>query len=147
LNYIQGDLLQTSREVIGHCVNNRGGFGSGIAGQIAKKYPHVRKAYLRSYKQGEYSIGKIQLVRVNARQFIANMCMQDTYGGPGIHIVYDAVGEAFTKLIKYCEERKFNIAIPKVGSGLAGGDWNRIAEIIEKIMGNSPVEIDVYYLE
>jgi len=36
LNYIKGDVLDTNRSIIAHSCNNSGGYGSGVAGTIAR---------------------------------------------------------------------------------------------------------------
>jgi O-acetyl-ADP-ribose deacetylase (regulator of RNase III) len=39
----------------------------------------------------------------------------------------------------------WNIAAPKLGAGLAGGDWNVIEKILNEVF--SDYDITVYYLE
>jgi O-acetyl-ADP-ribose deacetylase (regulator of RNase III) len=49
-------------------------------------------------------------------------------------------------LLQYCYIHKLSVAIPKIGAGLAGGDWNIISTIIEKELKKYPVNLTVYIL-
>ena len=42
IHYAKGDLFDTDHQIIAHGCNCRGGYGAGIAGQMAKKYPKAR---------------------------------------------------------------------------------------------------------
>lgn len=145
IQYINGNLFDTSRQIIGHAVNCRGGFGSGVAGQIARLYPLVRTAYLSKFKSEGWHLGEIQVVPVKDK-IIVNCAMQDTYGRSGIHVNYEACFQAFCKLFRYASMHQDGIALPKVGSGLAGGQWNLVEEQLLKALTIHEVNVDVYYL-
>ena len=65
------------------------------------------------------------------------------YGYDGRKLVsYDAIYDIFQSLSK-----KFNeIAIPKIGCGLAGGNWEIVKRIIEDAVGDK-CHVKVYYLD
>jgi O-acetyl-ADP-ribose deacetylase (regulator of RNase III) len=149
LNYIQGNLFETNREIIGHSVNCRGAFGSGVAGQIAKLYPLARQAYLNKFKTDKWHLGEIQLCPIDkdGRQIvIANMAMQDTYGKTGVHVDYKACFQAFSKLFRYASMHNDGIALPKLGAGLAGGSWLEVEKALLSALAPYDIEVDVYYL-
>lgn len=145
LTYIKGDLFTSSRRVIGHSVNCRGAFGSGVAGQVARLYPQARIAYLSKFKQEKWSLGEIQVVPVK-NKIIVNMATQDTYGREGVHVDYNACFEAFEKLFRYAQMHWLDIALPKIGAGLAGGEWDRVETELLKALNNYETEVDIYYL-
>lgn len=147
IKYIKGDLFTTDADVIAHGVNCKGGFGSGIAGIIKTKYPKARYYYLDKYEEDGWKLGDVQYIYIPNGDFtIANCATQNDYLPRGIeHVNYDAVRTVMEKLKGYCESNNYTIAIPKIGAGLAGGDWDKIEEIINKVFDNR--EILVYYLE
>ncbi len=146
LQYIQEDIFNTKRKVIAHGCNTQGAFGAGIAKQIARLYPIAKAAYLNKYQHDGWELGEIQVVPVTIDKIIVNMATQDNFGRNGIHVDYKACELAFKKLLRYCEAHWLHIAIPKIGSGLGGGEWSRIEEILLKVLKKHEVEIDVHYL-
>jgi O-acetyl-ADP-ribose deacetylase (regulator of RNase III) len=147
IQYIKGNLFANTndRKIIAHGVNCRGGFGSGIAGQIAQIYPMVRMAYLSKYNHEGWELGEIQVVPVNGR-VIVNLATQDTYGRNGVHVNYEACFEAFKKLFRYAEMHTADISMPKISSGLAGGEWNLVEKQLLNALKGHEVSVDVYYL-
>lgn len=150
LKYIKGDLFTTDCNVIAHGCNTRGAFNSGVAGQIRRLYPKVREAYLEKYELYGWELGQIQFVPINKDVnplWIVNMSTQDTYGKTGVHVNYDAVRQCFKSLFRHCEYNDHRIAIPKIGAGLAGGDWGRIEKILLDLLFGTKIELSVYTLE
>jgi O-acetyl-ADP-ribose deacetylase (regulator of RNase III) len=40
-------------------------------------------------------------------------------------------------LKRVCSKKGLSIAIPKIGAGLAGGDWNLIEKILNKVFSTT----------
>lgn len=153
LTYVKGDLFTTSANIIAHSVNCRGAFGSGVAGQMARFYPLARLAYLDKFKKEGWRLGDIQYVLNNKKKkppwWIANMATQDTYGGPGVHVDYNAIESCFGKLFNFalCSNPPETIAIPQVGAGLANGNWPTIEGIIRDLLTKYEVDVTCYLYE
>jgi O-acetyl-ADP-ribose deacetylase (regulator of RNase III) len=147
LKYIQGNLFGTERPVIAHSVNCCGAFGAGVAGQIARLYPDVRLAYFSKFKKEGWHLGEIQVVpHHQTGKIFVNMAMQEKFGSEGVFIDYDACYLALKTLFRYCEMHWLDVAIPKVGAGLGGGDWNIIERRLLLALEKHNIECDVYYL-
>lgn len=145
LTYIKGDLFDTKRDVIGHGVNCKGAFGAGVAAQVAKKYPEARQCYLDKYKREGWKPGDVQFVTVADYRVIANMATQEDYGGDGRRYVsYRGIAIAFDELLRFCKQGGWGVAIPKIGAGLAGGDWGVIEPLIVEAVERYSVPVDVY---
>ena len=149
---IDGNILDSKANYICHCVNCQGKMGSGIAKALRNNYPEIFEEYSKFIKEktrrntyfnfsgGKELLGMMQIVPINNnKQNIVNMFCQQYYGYDGKkYVSYDAIDDAFDNLCKYIETNiKFegcnvvNIAIPyKFASGLAGGNWNIVKEII-----------------
>lgn len=147
-------------DAIAHGVNCSGGFGSGFAGQIAKEFPKVRQEYLKKYNEGKeiyqpygWMLGDIQPVLVNIKvtednklyytnvdgsvpetidKYIINCATQEKYGNTygETYIDYEAIRNCMKNLHQFSKEHLTHISIPKIGTGLGGGDWEAIENII-----------------
>ncbi len=147
IQYQQGDVLKSNAFVISHGCNCRGGFGAGIAYQIAKKYPHVREAYLAKYRETDsWKLGDVQFVPLDDTKtsFIANCATQDTYRGPGVHFNEQAFKTCMEKVKQFANGK--SIAMPKIGAGLARGNWERIEVILNQVFDAND-HVTVYVLE
>lgn len=152
IKLIQGSLFTTECEVIAHGCNTTGGFGSGVAGQIAKRWPRVRDAYLKKYNsEAGWKLGDIQLVYstdMMAFPVIANIATQEKFGYDGaLYADYQAIEKGFTRVLRYCDNNGYSVAAPRVGCGLAGGDWNTVFDILVEVSAKyENVLIEVYSL-
>lgn len=143
---IRGNVFNSTLPVLAHSVNTRGKFGAGVALQIAKRYPAAKAAYLQKFTSSGWRLGDVQFV-VLAEKIIANMALQKTYARTGVHTDLSACQIAFEKLLDYCEQNDYGVAMPRVGSGLGGGQWEEIREVLEECSTVYPdVEVEVYYL-
>lgn len=144
--YVTGNLLDAEADAIVHGVNCYGAMGAGIAKQIKEQFPQVYSVYKDTvdyYKNSSYLLGMQIAVSVTGKKYkrIINAFTERNYGKDGKRYVnYAALGEIFREI----EKKYYNevIAIPKIGAGLGGGDWNIIKQIIDDATPN--VEIKVY---
>lgn len=115
--------------------------GAGLAKDIAKNYSIAFKVdqktvYGDKSKLGTYSIAKTK----NGE--ILNAYTQFKYGGNQNNADYAAIKKVFEKINQEYKDKV--ICIPKIGAGLAGGDWKTIKKIINA--ATPDVEIALYYI-
>lgn len=154
IEYIKGDLFATDIKTIVHGCNAQGVMGSGVAKIIHEKYPKAYNRYRSEYeRRGNLVLGDIIAVPVGDRindfdnyRVIINAITQNFYGRDGSRFVsYDAVAECMAKIDRmYSVYGISEVAMPKIGAGLGGGDWNVIESIIESELKN--VKAVVYEL-
>lgn len=149
---IQGDIRDTDCRIIAHGVNCRDKMGSGVAKALYTKWPNVKDAYHSLTEQRwdlnpEDKLGMAQPVYV-LDKFVVNCFTQLNYGYDGqLYVSYDAVRESMQKTLEFCQMHNENeLAIPKIGCGLAGGDWSVVKEILEDVFPND-FQVKVYYLK
>lgn len=144
IEYIEGDLLASRELVIAQGCNAQGVMGSGIAKAIREAYPTVYNDYRGVYEaQGKkLNLGQIITTRTLERT-ILNIISQEYYGrNPNVvYVSYDAIKAAILSINMMGYVR---VAFPKIGAGLANGDWAIISSIIESTSDFTPV---VYYLD
>lgn len=132
--YKQGNLLECSEPAIVHGCNAQGVMGSGVALAVKEKYPEAYKAYLATKKYDGMKLGGVSYWHDNGF-YVFNAITQQFYGRNKhvTYVSYDAIAEVFNMLNMFCKENVItSIAMPKIGAGLANGDWNIIEKIIEE---------------
>lgn len=138
INYVVGDLLGAPQKVIIHGVNCQGVMGSGVAAQIRKKWPIVFEQYALEHKAFGLKLGTIIPVETSDGKIIVNCVTQNNFGRSGEQFVdYDAIKKCFNQINdKVNTWGVTEIALPFIGAGLGGGDWNIIENIIVKSAKN-----------
>ena len=144
IEYIKGDLLQTEVNHIIHGCNSRGVMGSGVAKILREKYPQAYKDYIFKYNNYGLELGSIIVSVQDDGKVIHNAITQKDYGRDSsrVYVSYWAIAEAFRKINSQGIKE---IALPKIGAGLANGDWNVISAIIENTL--TETKPYVYILE
>lgn len=136
---VRGDLLQLAAEghfdVIVHGCNCQCQMGRGIASSLRRRYPAVYQADLGSVRGDREKLGTYTqaTVRENGHAFVVvNAYTQEHWRGKGVRADYAAIGRALTAVAREFHGRR--IGYPRIGAGLAGGDWPTIAAIIEQAL-------------
>jgi len=129
ISYAKGDILIVDKGIIVHQVNLKGSMGAGIA--LSNKYPDVYKQYREWVFEAK--LGDILFSKINDELYVANLAGQIKYGGGGNKTSYEAYEKASPLLEKFSKDNGLKLYIPdKIGSGLAGGDRDKIHSIMEK---------------
>lgn len=142
--------------IVPHVCNNVDSFGAGFTAGIVKHYPVVKENY---HMLGSHflknNLGYTQFVEVakdnkyGYKLIFANMIAQNgTISKLNTRpLNYYALVKSMASIKSYIQQN-FNakdnpvqIHAPKFGSGLAGGDWRFIEELIKDIWSNIPVFI------
>ena len=146
IRYVTGDLLDAPEHIIVHGCNAQGVMGSGVAKTIRDTYPEAYNLYRHQYNQNGLKLGEIIIYEYDSCRMVVNMITQEFYGKDGKQYVsYEAIEAGFRNLHKWIGETFMadpGVAIPMIGSGLGGGDWDTIAAIIESVMDG--IDVVVY---
>lgn len=152
LLYVQGDAtapVGAGPKVIAHVCNDIGGWGRGFVMAISRRWTQPEAEYRRWHKEGEgFGLGRIQLVSVGEELWVANMVAQAgvraTAAGPPIR--YEALTACLEGLCAEAMGRAATVHMPRIGAGLAGGDWTVIEGIICRTLVEPGVAVTVYDL-
>lgn len=152
INTTRGDLIvelmKMKYDAIVHGCNCFCTMGKGIAKTIKLKFPEAYTEDCKTKpgdkkKLGTYTKADVSLKTGKPNTYIINAYTQydyrKTYDGTNINVDYDAIRNVFTLLNKDFAGKK--IGIPKIGAGLAGGDWNKIVEIINSVTPDIDIEL------
>jgi hypothetical protein len=142
--------------IVPHVCNNIDVFGGGFTGGIVKHYPIVRDNYhMLGPSFLKKNLGYVQFITAKENKassnkiIFANMIAQN--GTISFNnkrpLNYLALCKSMAEVAKYIRSNKnsseqdFHIHAPKFGSGLAGGNWSFIYNLIEDIWTDIPVFI------
>lgn len=142
LQFRTGDVTDITSGIVIHGTNCCGGFGSGVAGAIRKKWPTVRDEFLKNVKHSDVDkqaqLGTIQTVKISDNLFVVNCYTQKYFGNDGK--IY-ASTTAIEKCLEHVKTLSKSLQLPiysvKLGSGLGGLSWNDdVLPIFENIFSD-----------
>lgn len=133
-NIIKGDLFKPFAEkkfdLMVHGCNCFHSFGKGFATIVKHKYPQAYTADKKTAKGSKAKLGTYTQVTTEDG-IIINLYSQFHYGLGKVNCDYSAIKKGFISLND--EFKNKSVAIPKIGAGLAGGDWLVIQKIINEV--------------
>lgn len=124
------NILSIDSGIICHACNCQNKFGKGLALYIKNKFPIVFEEFLKlSSISPRKKLGTIQEVKINEKLSVVNCFTQLYYGYNKDFNDYTAWEKILDKLVDIRGERDLYFPY-MVSCGLAGGNWERIQEII-----------------
>jgi O-acetyl-ADP-ribose deacetylase (regulator of RNase III) len=144
-----GDLIQLALsgefDVIVHGCNCYCTMGAGIAKSIKATFPEAYQADCDTPKGSKAKLGSISwatVTRDSHKLTVVNAYTQYHWRGKGVLADYDAIRAAFRDVKTRFSGKK--IGYPKIGAGLAGGDWTKIAKIIDEELKQEDHTLVIY---
>jgi O-acetyl-ADP-ribose deacetylase (regulator of RNase III) len=146
INYVVGDATAPQGEgkkIICHICNDRGAWGAGFVLALSAKWRYPEDRY---HAMPKYALGSAMVLEVEEDVYVANMIAQhgtrpDTNDTPPIR--YLALTDALYKVNTIAKEMGATLHMPRIGCGLAGGDWDAVETVIKKVV---TVDATVYDL-
>jgi O-acetyl-ADP-ribose deacetylase (regulator of RNase III) len=142
---VKGDLFQADVDIIAHGTNCKNGFGSGVAGQMAKVHPRAKQEYHAKFFSEGWKLGDVQFV-FSGNKTIANCATQNEYfPRDKVHADYYSIRVCMEKVKLFAQTGDWSIGMPKIGCGLAGGDWSIVKGILDEVF--TDYDITVFSLD
>jgi O-acetyl-ADP-ribose deacetylase (regulator of RNase III) len=140
-----GDLVTAQVDAIVNTVNTVGVMGKGLALQIKNAFPDVFSDYARACKQGTVEVGRMHVVkRTEPPSFVINFPTKKHWRNPSkLEYIQSGLADLVRQVRKLGIE---SIAIPPLGCGLGGLDWNEVKPLIVEAFGALP-EVRVILFE
>jgi len=124
-----GDLFTSHAEAYGHGVNVKGVMGRGIAKTLRSLYPEVFAPYKKACDEGLLTPGTVLPVMASDGTLIMNMATQDL---PGPNASYQWLDSSLANTLAYLRENGIvSLALPRIGAGIGGLDWDLVRNIID----------------
>src|SRR5881394_4049180 len=138
LQYRTGDATRPEGEgakIIAHVCNDIGKWGAGFVLAVSRRWKAPEQTYRQAFTGATPPVlGDVQFVDVGEGLTVANMIAQHGIrragGTPPIR--YAALRTALDKVGALARDRQASVHMPRIGAGLAGGDWREISAIVEE---------------
>jgi O-acetyl-ADP-ribose deacetylase (regulator of RNase III) len=159
--HIKGDAttpIDAGTRVIVHVVNDAGQWGKGFVVDLSERWKEPEEYYLDQHKRArwkkaEFELGLVQWICIEPGDygiFVVNMIAQHGLRSSQnpVPLRYDELEKCLDQvaagargLMEGMDERTVSVHMPKIGSGLAGGEWARIERIVDEVFWDLPVYI------
>jgi hypothetical protein len=153
---LNGDVIDVARKAaasgktvfLPHVCNNAGVMGAGVAAALKAAFPGVDTEYSgRCAATDGNCLGGVDYVWVEKNLCICNMIAQDGFrGGIRPPIRYGALTFCMYDVADEFLMRKADvkgIIAPMFGSGLAGGDWGIIKQLIHEHWLDENIDVTI----
>jgi O-acetyl-ADP-ribose deacetylase (regulator of RNase III) len=145
IEFTTGNILTADTEALVNTVNCVGVMGRGIALQFKNKFPNNFKAYEAACKKHEVMPGCMFVYNTDELTFpryIINFPTKRHWKGKSR---IEDIESGLEDLARVISERKIqSVALPPLGSGLGGLDWQEVRTQIESALHNCNAHILVY---
>lgn len=146
LKYTEGNLLESKAQALINTVNTVGVIGKGIALQFKSNFPNNFKIYSKACKNGDIGIGKLLITEeeslLTGKKIIINFPTKTEWRKPS---EYSYIEAGLIELVRIIEKGQIkSIAVPPLGSGNGGLEWNKVRMIIEKYLANVDCDVCIY---
>lgn len=146
IEYVKGDILDSSAQALVNTVNTVGVMGKGIALQFKKAFPNNFKAYAESCKKEELHVGKMFVTRDSnlsiGEKIIVNFPTKADWRKSS---EYSYIEQGLDDLVTVIREYQIkSIAIPPLGAGNGGLEWEKVKKMIQDKLNVPGVEILIY---
>jgi hypothetical protein len=164
ISYINTNIFDNTKQIISnkdkgstiivpHVCNNLGVFGGGFAAQLGNKYPVVKQNF--ELLGNKIPLGKVQYITIATENtykhhiIVANMVAQNGIIGTSNRrpLNYEALVKSMCAVRQFIldfnktHDTRTEIHCPKFGSGLAGGNWQFIENLIQDIWSDIPIYV------
>jgi len=147
IEFKSGDLFNEDVEALVNTVNCVGVMGRGIALQFKKAFPDNFKVYAAACRQNEVQPGRMFVFATNQMtnpRYIINFPTKRHWRGKSRMSDIEAGLRSLVTEIRRLGIR--SIALPPLGSGLGGLEWNVVRKRMEQVL--APLEgVEVYIFE
>jgi O-acetyl-ADP-ribose deacetylase (regulator of RNase III) len=143
----QGNLLKAPAEALVNTVNTVGVMGKGIALQFRQAFPEMYRAYEKACKEGEVRLGEVQVYDlgglVGGPRWIINFPTKGHWRADSR--LADIENGLADLVVKVRELKIRSIAVPPLGCGNGGLDWQEVGPRIERAFAVLPnVQVFLY---
>ena len=154
IEYVTGDATRPPADqpaIIVHVCNDIGGWGAGFVLAVSKRWAEPERRY-RAWHRGEeelpFALGQVQFVQVEPQTWVANLV-----GQRGIRrergvapVRYEAIGTGLQRVAEQAQRLGASVHMPRIGCGLAGGNWEDVGRMVEEELALKGVPVTVYDL-
>jgi Zn-dependent peptidase ImmA (M78 family)/O-acetyl-ADP-ribose deacetylase (regulator of RNase III) len=151
--FVTGDATRphgNGPRLIAHVVNDKTpNWGGAFAQGLRDEYP-IAQSEFRQWVNNDRTVlqlGAVHVAEVDTNLVVATMVAQRGYGtSQRPRLRYDALRAALISVAEEARRRDASVHMPRIGAGMAGGDWQVIVELISTELTGRGVPTTVYSL-
>ncbi|QJW94274.1 macro domain-containing protein [Frigoriglobus tundricola] len=153
ITYLKGDATcpqAKGTKIICHVCNDAGGWGKGFVLALSARWAGPETAYRAWYATGDgFAPGAVQFVPVERYIWVANVIGQrgTKTGSSGPPVRYDAIAKGLQVVGQRALELGASVHMPRIGCGLAGGQWAKVEPLVQRHLCETGVAVTVYDFE
>lgn len=155
--YLVGDATKptcTGEKIIAHVCNDVGAWGAGFVLALSARWREPERVYRNWAMQtavdsgGRLPLGDVKFAVVDNDITVANIIGQHGTGySDGVPpIRYDALRAGLVRVEKLALHLGASVHAPRLGCGLAGGEWSEVEKIITETLCSRGVAVFIYDL-
>lgn len=145
IHSVKGNLLEDSAEAYVNTVNTVGAMGKGIALQFNQAFPDVFKRYAKDCKRSLVQVGKMHVVEVDGLatpKYVINFPTKEHWRHAS---KLEYIQKGLQDLVKVVQDLGIkSIALPPLGCGNGGLDWEKVRPMILEAFQPLNVEVHLY---
>ncbi len=152
IRFVRGDAtapVGDGLKIIAHVCNDIGAWGKGFVLAVSRRWSRPEEAYREWFAGGAkdgFALGQVQLVQVDPSIWVANMIGQRgirrSASGPPIR--YEALAQCLDQVAEKALELDASVHMPRIGCGLAGGEWSQVERLVQDNLSDRGVPVTVY---
>ncbi|GAA4399028.1 macro domain-containing protein [Nibrella viscosa] len=145
IRYVTGNLLDADAQALVNTVNTVGVMGKGIALQFKEHFPANFRIYKKACDNKELAPGKLLVTReqtTTGEKVIINFPTKTDWKRKSTYAYIEAGLQELARLIR--EEQLTSIALPPLGCGNGGLDWDKVRPMMEQYLGDLNADIQIY---
>jgi O-acetyl-ADP-ribose deacetylase (regulator of RNase III) len=147
IHFKEGNILDSSAQALVNTVNTMGVMGKGIALQFKNQFPNNYKLYKDVCANKELKVGQLLITEedslLGGKKVIINFPTKTNWRLPS---EYEYISKGLVELKKIIIEKGIeSIAIPPLGAGNGGLDWQKVKQMIIEALNE--LDCDIYLYE
>jgi O-acetyl-ADP-ribose deacetylase (regulator of RNase III) len=142
IQFTKGDMFALPVDVRVNTVNCKGVMGTGVALAFKRRYPDMYKDYQRACEAGSVRPGSLHVWKNLTGDWVINFPTKRDWRDPSR---YEDISAGLNALRSYLQkEGAVSVALPALGCGHGGLDWDRVSTMIKETLGDLSARIYVF---
>lgn len=137
----KGDLFVSKAQVLVNPVNLEGVMGKGLALEFKKRFPEMFEQYRKFCLKKTFAAGQLWLYK-GKEKWVLNFPTKISWRDPSDLALIESGLEKFKAT--YESKGITSVAFPMLGCGCGGLKYADVLPLMERILGDIPIDITVY---
>ena len=153
IRVVHGDIFRprgSGPKILCQMVNDRATkWGGGVARKMASRYPDAETSFAGQFVEipRNHRLGTVVFAKATEDITVASLIAQEGFGRSLFpRIRYRALAQCLETISTRALNKNESVHMPKIGTGVSGGDWLTIEELLDDTFVRAGVPVTVYEL-